>query len=142
MFCFLRRIKNQKGMSLIEIMIVLGIIAAATTAIMSTVFKNQDLANIDQAKAEITKMAGFVKLYKQKSGKYPTTDEGLQALVDAGYMEEVPMDPWKNPYNYASPGSGGQKFEICSDGPESDDGGDSSGNQICNWSKDSGGTDE
>jgi general secretion pathway protein G len=125
-------LKNQSGMSLIEILIVLSIIAGAMAAIFTTVFSSADKAKIDQAKAEITKLSGYVKLYKMDTGKYPTTEEGLDAVADAGFMEEVPADPWKSDYEYESPGSHGKKFEICSLGPDEDDDVD----DICNYKKD------
>lgn len=131
MLKFFRRLRNEKGMSLIEILIVLGIIAAAMAAILNTVFSSGDKAKIKQAEAEIGKLSGFVKLLKQDTGKYPTTDQGIEALVEAGYMEEVPVDPWKNAYTYESPGSHGKKFEICSEGPDEEKEEDN----ICNYKK-------
>ncbi|MBF0106449.1 MAG: type II secretion system protein GspG [Deltaproteobacteria bacterium] len=131
MFKFIKRLKNEKGMSLIEIMIVLGIIAAASAAIFSSVFTGADKAKSKQAEAEINKLAGFVKVHKQDTGKYPTTDEGFQALVDAGFIEELPLDPWKTAYTYESPGSNGQKFTICSAGPNEE----SEDDNICNFKK-------
>lgn len=114
----IQRLKNQRGMSLIEILIVLGIIAGIMGAILNKVFSAGDKANIKQAQTEIKTLAGYIKLYKQEKGEYPTGDQGLQALVDTGYMEEVPQDPWKNDYVYESPGSHGNKFELYSEGPD------------------------
>jgi len=131
MLKFIRRLRNQKGMSLIEILIVLGIIAGAMAAILNTVFSSGDKAKVKQTETEIGKLSGFVKLYKQDTGKYPTSDQGLEVLVDAGFMEEVPTDPWRNEYVYESPGSHGKKFEICSDGIDEDDEVD----DICNYKK-------
>ena len=118
MFKMLRRLHNTQGMSLIEILIVLGIIAASMAAILNTVFSSGDKAKVKQAQTEIGKLAGFIKLQKQDTGKYPTSDEGLDALVEAGFMEEVPQDPWKNDYVYESPASNGKKFDICSEGAD------------------------
>lgn len=118
MTSFFKRLKNEKGMSLIEIMIVLGIIAAASAAIFSSVFTGADKAKAKQAEAEINKISGFVRIYKQETGKYPTTDQGLAALVESGYLEEAPVDPWKTEYTYESPGSNGQKYMICSEGAD------------------------
>jgi general secretion pathway protein G len=115
---FWDRLRNQQGMSLIEILIVLGIIAASMAAILNTVFTSGDKAKIKQAETEIAKLTGFVKLYKQDTGKYPTGDQGLDAIKEAGFMEDVPLDPWKNEYIYESPGSSGKKFDICSEGPD------------------------
>lgn len=131
MLKFIKKLKNEKGMSLIEILIVLGIIAAAMAAILNTVFSSGDKAKMKQAETEIGKLEGFVKLLKQDTGKYPTTDQGIAALVEAGYMEEVPQDPWKNDFTYQSPGSHGKKFEICSGGPDEE----SEDDDICNYKK-------
>lgn len=118
MLKLIKRLRNQKGMSLIEILIVLGIIAASMAAILNTVFSSGDKAKVKQAETEIGKLSGFIKLYKQDNGKYPATEEGLEALVEAGYMEEVPQDPWKNDFIYESPAASGKKFDICSEGPD------------------------
>lgn len=126
------RLKNQKGMSLIEIMIVLGIIAAVMATVMNFVFSSGDKAKANQTKAEIKRMEGFVRMYKQEKGEYPTTDQGLEAVADAGFMEEVPRDAWNNEFLYESPGSHGKKFEICSDGADEDDESD----DICNFKTD------
>jgi len=119
-------------MSLIEILIVLGIIAAAMAAILNTVFTSGNEAKKKQADAEINKLAGFIKLYKQDEGKYPTSDEGLEAIVGK-YIEEVPLDPWKNEYIYESPSSSGKKFDICSPGPDDE----TEDDDICYQKKDS-----
>lgn len=121
--------QNEKGMSLIEIMIVLGIIAAVMATVMNFVFNTGDKAKAKQTKAEIDRMVAMVKFYKDEKGEYPTTDQGLEAIVDAGFMEEVPRDAWNNDFSYESPGSHGKKYEICSDGADEDDESD----DICNF---------
>ena len=126
-----QKFKNSRGMTLIEILIVLGIIAGAMAGIMMGVFKSSDKARVKQAMGEIERMSGFVKVYKQDKGDYPTGDLGLQALVDEGFIDEVPQDPWKHDYSYESPGSHGNKFEICSQGPDEDVETD----DICSWKK-------
>lgn len=129
MFRLIKKLKNEKGMTLIEILIVLSIIAGAMAAIFATVFSGADKAKTDQAKAEIGKIASYIKLYKMDHGNYPSADEGLSALVTGGFMEEVPVDPWKSDYIYEVPGTHGKKFEICSPGPDEDDPSD----DICNY---------
>ncbi len=120
------------GMSLIEILIVLGIIAGASAAIMNAVFTKADKARIQQAKTQIAALAGDIKQYKLEKGNYPGTEEGLDVLVDSGYLEEVPMDPWNTEFMYEYPGTHGKKFEICSDGPDED----TEDDDICNYKTD------
>ena len=116
----LQRIRNSRGMSLIEILIVLGIIAGAMGVIINRVITSGEQANVEQTQNEIKALVGYVKLYKQKTGKYPTTDQGLGALVEAGYYDSAPVDAWKTEFHYESPGSHGNKFEIWSDGSDPD----------------------
>ncbi len=127
------RLSNQKGMSLLEIMIAMGIMAAVVGGIMKIVSDRQRSANIETARTAIAQLEGSVKYYKTKKSKYPTADEGLNALVEAKITDEVPKDPWGNDYVYSFPGTHGKKkFEICSGGEEDDDETD----DICNWSED------
>ena len=116
-------------MTLIEILIVLGIIAGASAAILKVVFNRAERANVKQAEAQIATIEGEIKLFKQEKGNYPTTDEGIAALVDAGSLDETPLDPWGNEYTYEAPGTHGKKFEICSGGPDEDIEDD----DICNY---------
>ncbi len=113
-------LKNQRGMSLIEIMVVLGIIGVVVGGILNVVIPQGERASRKTAEADIARMVGYVKQYKQDKGEYPSSDQGLEALVEEGFFDELPLDPWKNPYNYESPGSRGHKFEIWSEGPDED----------------------
>ena len=126
------RLKNQKGMSLIEILVVLGIIAVVVGGILNAVIPQGDRAKKRTAETAIKQMVGYIKQYKQDKGTYPASDQGLQALVDDGFFDEIPMDPWGNPYVYELPGSHGGKFEIYSEGPDENDEDDNIGS----WKKD------
>jgi general secretion pathway protein G len=127
----LRSLKNQKGMSLIEILVVLGIIAVVVGGILNAVIPQGERANKKTAETDIKKLVGYIKQYKQDKGDYPTTDEGLDALVEDGFFSELPNDPWGNPYAYEIPGSHGDKFEVYSEGPDEDDENDNIGS----WKK-------
>ncbi|EKD52007.1 MAG: hypothetical protein ACD_62C00134G0001 [uncultured bacterium] len=132
MFKRLKGVQNQRGMSLIEIMIVLGIIATATAAIMSAVLPKADIAKRDQTKTTMSSLKGDLQQYKMEKKKYPSNDEGLSALVEAGYIEEVPVDGWGNDFVYEYPGSHGKKYDLCSPGKDED----SDEDDMCNYDKD------
>lgn len=111
--------KSQLGMSLLEIIIAIGIVGAVGGYIVTKVFQQSQRADTKQAQAQLNDLVANVKLYKREKKEYPTSDQGLTALVDAGIIEEVPTDPWGADYNYASPGSHGEdKFEIWSNGAD------------------------
>jgi general secretion pathway protein G len=96
---------------------------------------------------QIRNIETALKLYKMDSGSYPTTEQGLQALIlkptvgvipknykEGGYLEskQVPKDPWGNEYAYLSPGEHGD-YDICSFGGDNLKGGEGKSSDICNW---------
>ncbi len=122
---------NQKGMTLIEIMIVLAILAGIMAAIVTNVRGRLAEANIRQAKIQIGQIENALEFYRLAcSYRYPTTEEGLEALVEAPgscpgwgpepYLRSVPRDPWGNPFSYESDGS---TYEIISFGRDGRPGG-------------------
>ena len=119
--------KNQ-GFTLLEVMVVVVIIAIMAAAIGPALLGNIDKASISRAGTDIKSIESMLELYKAENYAYPTTDQGLEALVSKPsgdptpknwrkYMKKTPIDPWKNPYKYLSPGSHGD-IDIYSFGPD------------------------
>ena len=138
-------IQNDKGFSLIELMVVLVIIGLLAGIVASNYMDAPDLAKQVQAKANISALESGLKLYKLDNGSYPTTEQGLGALVQqpstgapkwkkGGYLEKgkVPLDPWDNEYIYLCPGLHGN-FDIVSYGKDGIPGGEDDNADINSW---------
>ena len=142
----LTRIARDAGMTLIEIMIVIAILGMLTAVVGVAVIRNLNDGRIGAAQ---TQMAGFktaLVLYNRDCGKYPSTAEGLNALITKPgscprwkpYMDQqvIPNDPWGNPYEYFYPGTHGQEIEIISKGA---DGQLNTQDDVVSWNQDAGG---
>lgn len=141
---------NNKGFSLIELMIVLMIIGLLTTLVIYNIGDEPDLAKIKITQAQITSFEKALERYKFDNGVYPSTEQGLEALVkkpaagtipknwkQGGYLDFIPKDPWNNKYIYICPGINRTlKFDIESYGADSLDGGEGINSDIENWQKD------
>ena len=129
-------------------MVVVVIIGILATLIGTAVIGRIDEANIAKGKSDISTLSGALQLYKLDNGYYPTTEQGLDALVrppatadaskswkEGGYVEggKVPNDPWKNPYQYLSPGVNNPGFDLWSNGK---DGQSSTEDDIQSWNLD------
>ncbi len=126
--------KHQKGMTLIEIMVVVAIIGSIAALVTVNVLDYLDESKVDTTKISIKNVEGALEQFKRKHGFYPTTEQGLQALVEKpstgrvpdnypkdGYLKKLPKDAWGNEFIYTSPGQG-QDYDIVSlgrDGQES-----------------------
>jgi general secretion pathway protein G len=132
----------QKGFTLIEIMVVVVIIGVLVALIAPNMMGQTDKARVTAAAADIHSISSALQMYKLDNYVYPTTDQGLQALVTMpggspapknwnkeGYLPKKPVDPWGNDYIYISPGAHGA-FDLSSHGPDGKDGGD---DDIVNW---------
>jgi len=133
----LNRKNGQKGFTLIELMIVIVIIGILATLLIPRIMERPEEARRIKAKMDIKTIESALKLYKIDSGTYPTTEQGLEALIkkpetlpvpkkwrEGGYLEgSVPNDPWGNPFYYTSPGSDGRDYEILSYGNDGQPGG-------------------
>jgi general secretion pathway protein G len=122
------------------VVIILGILAAI---VVPRVMERPDEARITKAKQDIRAMESALNLYKLDNFTYPTTDQGLEALVQkpAGspepknwkkYMDRLPKDPWGEPYQYLSPGSKGE-VDIFSLGADGQQGGEGVNADVGNW---------
>ncbi len=123
-------IKNQKGFTLIEIMVVLVILSILAAIMIPKIMSRPEEARITKAKQDIRALTSALHLYKLDNYAYPTTDQGLEALIEkptiepipakwvsGGYLERLTDDPWGKPYQYLSPGIHGV-IDIFSSGPD------------------------
>ncbi|HIJ95275.1 MAG TPA: type II secretion system major pseudopilin GspG [Desulfuromonadales bacterium] len=140
-------ITNKKGFTLIEIMVVIVILALLAALVAPKLMGRADDAKITDARVQIKNIETALKLYKLDSGNYPTTEQGLNALVEkptvgiipkmykeGGYLEskKMPKDPWGNDYLYISPGEHGD-YDLYSFGADSAKGGEGKNADITNW---------
>jgi len=141
-----RNLKSQAGMTLIEIMVVIAIIgsiaALATVKIMSSLEESR----VETTKVQIQNIQTALDNYRRKHGSYPTTEQGLQSLVEKptvgkipenypeeGYMTTVPKDGWGNAFDFSSPGTNGHKVEIVSYGADGAPGGEGNDADLMNY---------
>jgi len=135
--------RGVRGMTLIEILVVLVLLAVITGIVAGNFIGKGEKAKADAAKIEIGQISQTLDLYKLEIGRYPTTQEGLQALIAAPagvsnwngpYWKKntVPKDPWGNEYRYASPGASGVPYDIVSYGADGKEGGEGPNKDITN----------
>jgi general secretion pathway protein G len=133
-----RDLRDRRGFSLIELMIVMVIMGILATLLVPRIMDRPEEARRTKAKMDIKNIENALKLYKLDSGTYPTTEQGLEALIrkpetapvplkwrEGGYIDgnAVPQDPWGHPYYYTSPAQDGKEYEIVSYGRSGETGG-------------------
>lgn len=134
---------RQSGMTMMELLAVLVIIGVVMGVVGGKFFGQAEEAKRKAAKIEINQIGQSLDLFKLEVGRYPTTSEGLQALVTAPagvnnwngpYWKNgtLPTDPWKNEYKYTQPGQHGA-YDIISMGPDGKEGGDGADRDITSW---------
>ena len=141
------RMQDRRGFTLIEIMVVIVILALLAALVGPKIIGRSDDARVADAKVQIRNIETALKLYKLDSSVFPTTDQGLSALVTKpatgvipknykaeGYLEskKLPKDPWGNDYVYLSPSEHGD-YELCSYGSDGAKGGEGKAADICNY---------
>ena len=140
--------KVQGGFSLVEILVVLVIMGLLISIVAPTVLNRADEARIQKAQADFKAIETALKIYRLDNYVYPSTEQGLEALVAAsaidpqprnfkegGYLAEVPVDPWGRPYLYLSPGENGE-IDIYTLGADGLSGGEGQNADIGNWKED------
>ena len=141
----LRRKGRAAGFTLIELMIVLVILGLLATTIMPKVLNRPEQARRAKAKIEIRSIELALALFKADTGRFPTTSEGLEALVSNpgvkgysadGYLDKAPLDPWGNGYVYLSPGVYKNDYDLESYGKDGEDGGTGENVDIESWNLD------
>lgn len=138
--------KLHRGFTLIELMIVVVILGILATTIMPKILSAPDKAKVKKAMIDMRNIQTALMLFKTENGRFPTTAEGLQALVTNpgglpdydpdGYLEKVPLDPWKNNYIYISPGVNSKDFDLVSYGKDGEHGGTGYDADIESWNLD------
>jgi general secretion pathway protein G len=138
---------DAHGFTLIELMVVLVILGVLASLIVPRIMGRPEEARRIKARVDIQSLETAVKLYNLDNGNYPTTEQGLQALIEppatgtlpknwreGGYLEKgkIPVDPWGNEYVYLCPGSHGD-FDIISYGADGEAGGEGKDADIVSW---------
>ena len=141
------RMAAQGGFSLVEILVVLVIMGLLISVVAPTVLNRADDARVQKVHADFKAIETSLKIYRLDNYVYPTTEQGLQALVEpsaldpeprnfkeGGYLPELPIDPWGRPYLYLSPGEHGE-IDLYSLGADGLSGGEGQNADIGNWKK-------
>ena len=136
--------RNNKGFTLIELLVVMIIIGLLAALVGPRFIRQEEKAKVKAAKAQIELLSTALDPFRLDVGRYPTSQEGLEALRtqpgglerwDGPYLKkEVPTDPWGKPYVYKSPGEHGP-FDILSYGADGTAGGDGDNRDITSWEK-------
>ena len=138
--------KNKKGFTLIELMAVLVILGILGTIVVVNVAPIFQRANLEKIKADMAQTSKALEIYKFNELTYPSTSEGLEALVLAhsglknpflypedGYISSLPIDPWGNEYIYENPPRKSKKFDLYTLGADGMEGGSGEDTDIGNW---------
>ncbi|WP_449556332.1 type II secretion system major pseudopilin GspG [Huaxiibacter chinensis] len=134
--------RNQRGFTLLEIMVVIVILGILASLVIPSLMGNKDRADRQKAVSDIVTLENALDMYKLDNGRYPTTEQGLKALVTPptlsplarayraeGYIRRLPQDPWGGDYRLISPGEHGL-FDVFSAGPDTEIGTE---DDINNW---------
>jgi general secretion pathway protein G len=136
---------SQKGFTLIEIMVVVVILGILAGIVVPRLLDEPDVARRTKAQAQIRSLEEALAIYKLHNGFFPSTEQGLEGLVqkpeigripnnykEGGYIGRIPLDPWSNPYAYLSPGVHGE-YDLVSYGADGEPGGEGINADIENY---------
>ncbi len=137
--------RGESGFTLIEVMVVVVILSILAAIVVPKIMGKPDEARITKVQSDIRALSAALDLYRLDNFTYPTTDQGIEALVTApgslssgaryqegGYIDRVPKDPWGNNYNYLQPGTHGA-YDLYSFGADNAPGGQGINADIGNW---------
>lgn len=144
------RVRAERGFTLIEVMVVVVIIGLLAAFVAPNLMGITDDAAISRTKSDIRGIEAALQLYYLDNFRYPSTEDGLQALVEnpgensapnwrnGGYLSRSrpPLDPWSTPYQYEYPGTRGNQFDVYSLGADGQEGGEGVAADIGNWDLD------
>lgn len=136
---------HQRGFTLLEVMVVVVILGILAALVVPKIISRPDEARTMAARQDIASLLQALKLYRLDNQRYPTTEQGLEALVSrptaspvptnwktGGYVERLSKDPWGNPYQYLNPGLRGE-VDVFSFGADGTRGGEGSDADIGSW---------
>lgn len=141
--------RHAAGFTLIEIMVVIVILGILGAIVVPKIMDQPDKARVAAAKQDIQTLSTALSMYKLDNFAYPSTQQGLQALVKqpsgdppapnwkpGGYIHKLPLDPWGHPYQYLNPGTHNDDYDLFSLGADGRPGGTGLAADIGNWSAD------
>ena len=140
--------RNQRGFTLIEIMVVVVILGILAAIVVPRLLDEPEKARRTAAATQIRSFEEALGIFKLENGFYPSTEQGLRALVttptvgriparykEGGYIRKIPLDPWGQPYLYLRPGVHGD-LDLFSYGPDGETGGEGENADVANWNLD------
>ncbi|MCK4503944.1 MAG: type II secretion system major pseudopilin GspG [Desulfuromonadales bacterium] len=140
--------QNQRGFTLIEIMVVVVILGILAAIVVPRLLDEPEKARRISAATQIRSFEEALGIFKLENGFYPSTEQGLKALVTkpnvgrvpskykaGGYIRKIPLDPWGQPYLYLYPGVHGE-LDLFSYGPDGETGGEGDDADVANWNLD------
>jgi len=142
------RVRDNRGFTLIELMVVVVILGILAGLIIPKIMGKPEEAKRLKARMQVEQLEQALKLYYLDNGEYPTTEQGLNALVEkpatepvpkrwkeGGYLEKkkIPADPWDNPFVYVSPGVHDKDFDLVSYGADKEEGGEGKYADVESW---------